>query len=409
MDNKKKILYICQYFNSPQEGGLLRPWEVSRYLVSKGYDVTVMAAAPHHMSGVTDKRLQKKLFYSYTVEGIKVVKIYSYPDYRKSRLSRILYYTIYPLLATVAAFREKKPDLIITSTPPVFLLISGYIVSRLKRKKFIVEVRDAWLEFALARNLVPRVLIEPLKRFQSFMLRQADYIISVTPGIKKMVDEYTGNPSKNLLVMNGYEEDVNMLSEGSEKEAVELAGKYGLDGKFVAVYTGTLGMARDHHIFGRTANYLRNYKDIVFLFIGEGEKKQELMEYCNKNRLTNSVFLPLQPRTMMPVFMRISDVGINSIRKNDALESSLSNKVFDYLGNGLPVVWAGDGDTSEFLEKSGGGLVVKPESEKEMAEAILRLYHDPDLKYRMAQKGRDYVMGNFTRQKVMKSIDPILR
>ena len=407
MSNKKKILYICQYFNSPEEGGLLRPWEVSRYLMSKGYDVTVIAASPHHMSGYIDRKIHKKIFYKYYIEGIKVIKLYSYPNYRSSKLSRILYYTIYPFLAIFVSLFERKPDIIITTTPPIFLLISGYIVSKIKNKKFIIEVRDAWLEFAIARNLVPRFLINPLKKLQSYMFKKADYIISVTPGIKKMVDNYV-NPKKSILVMNGFEEDVNVWNEEKEREAKTLVERYELNNKFVVIYTGTFGMARDLDIFGRTAKYLKDYKDIVFLFIGEGEKKKDLMDFCKENGLKNCIFLPLQPRTMIPLFLRISDVGINAIRKNDALESSLSNKIFDYLGNGLPVIWAGEGDTEEFLKKSGGGIVVEPENAKEMANAILKLYNDPQLKRKMSQKGRNYVLKNFTRNKVIQNIDIIL-
>jgi len=182
-----------------------------------------------------------------------------------------------------------------------------------------------------------------------------------------------------------------------------------LKDKFIVIYTGTFGQLRDLGIFGRTAKYLKGYKDIIFLFVGAGEKKKGLMEYCRDNDLNNCIFIPLQPRHMMPVFMHISDVGINSIYKNNkAVESSLSNKVFEYLGNELLVVWSGKGDTSDFLEASGGGIVVEPENEKQMGEAILKLYHRPELKRKMAIDGKRYVLANFTRQKVMRNIDPIL-
>jgi len=406
---RKKLLYICQYFNTPKEGGLLRPWEVSKYFLSHGYDVTVVAAAPHHMSGVVDRRFHKRLFWSQTIEGIEVIKTFSFTNYRGNLLRRLLYYTIYPALAFVAAMRVRKPSLIITSTPPFFLLISGFLATKLKGKEFIAEVRDAWLEYVLARKLVPKLLGPTLKLLQTFMFKEAKNIISVTPGIKKIVDDYTKEPMKNLLVMNGYEVDVNEWTKESETKAETVIKKYDLGGKFAVLYTGTLGMARDTDIFGRTAKYLKDYKDIFFVFIGEGEKKAPLMEYCERNGLKNCVFVPLQPRDMMPVFMHISHVGINSIRRNECLESSLSNKVFEYLGNGLPVVWAGEGDTSEFLEKCGGGFVVEPENEREMGEAILRLYRSRDLRHQMAERGRDYVLRNLTRQKVMRNIDPILQ
>lgn len=404
-----ELLYICQYFNTPQEGGLLRPWEVSKYFISKGYKVTVVAAAPHHMTGNLDSKIRKKLFSVQNINGIEVIKTFYYKNYRGNFLKRLLYYTIYPIFAFFASLRVKAPSLIITSTPPLFLLISGFFVSKLRGTAFIIEVRDAWLEYALARKIVPCAFEPALKSLQRFMLKRAQWIISVTPGIKKIADSYTKEPLKNLLVMNGYETDANEWSEESEQKARVVSEKYGLRDKFVALYTGTMGMARDTDVFGRTAKYLNDYKDIVFVFIGEGEKKTPLMEYCANNDLRNCIFIPLQPRDMMPVFMNVSHVGINSIRRNDCLESSLSNKVFEYLGNGLPVVWAGEGDTSDFLNRCGGGLVVEPENAKQMGEAILRLYKEPDLRRMIAKKGRDYVLRYFTREKVMPNIDPILQ
>jgi glycosyltransferase involved in cell wall biosynthesis len=314
------------------------------------------------------------------IEGMQLIKVFSYPNYKVNILSRVLYYTIYPLLAIIPAIKSRSPDVLITTTPSIFLLFTGFLISKLKKKNLIIEVRDAWLEFAITRNIVPRSLVGLLTAYQRFMFKQAKYIISVTPGIKKMVDEYTQEPDKNILVMNGYEKEVNVWSEENENKVKEFKERFNLNDKFIVIYTGTLSMARDTDIFGRTAKYLKDYPDIIFIFVGDGEKKHELMEYCQVNKLKNSIFQPLLPRQVMPVFMRMADLGINAIRKDDGLETSLSNKIFDYLGNGLPVVWAGEGDTSEFLRECGGGFVVEPEDEKEMGEAILKLYKDPNLK-----------------------------
>lgn len=360
------------------------------------------------MTGLTENKNQYKILTEEIFNGIRVVKVFSFQNYRNNKLLRILYYTTYPLLAFIAAIRIKNPTIIITSTPPIFLLITGFLISHIKKKEYIVEVRDAWLEFAIARELVPKFMVRLLLKIQNYMYNKAKYIISVTPGIKKIVDSYTKYPEKNHLVMNGFEEDINMVKNDYTIIAQNIIKKYCLKDKFVVIYAGTLGMARDTDIFGRTANYLRKYKDIIFLFIGEGEKKQKLIQYCKSRNLINCSFISIQPRYMMPVFMNIADVGINAIRKNDALESSLSNKIFEYLGNGLSVVWAGDGDTSEFLNISGGGIVVEPENEKQMGEAILKLYNNPKLKQKISSKGKNYVLKNYKREKVMKSIDPIL-
>jgi hypothetical protein len=142
---KKRLLYICQYFNTPDEGGLLRPWEVSKYFKSKGYDVIVISAAPHHMSGRTDKTFQNRLFSSRMIGGIELVKVFSYPNYKVNILSRILYYTIYPLLAIIPAIKSRGPDILITTTPSIFLLFTGFLISKLKKKGITYCLSDFYV------------------------------------------------------------------------------------------------------------------------------------------------------------------------------------------------------------------------------------------------------------------------
>jgi glycosyltransferase involved in cell wall biosynthesis len=399
-NRRKHILYITEYFHTPQEGGLLRTWATAKHLISEGYRVTVVAPASHHMSGETPEELRGKLFNRYTVDGIDVVKVYGLGDNRASRVRRALHLLVYPSLALVAALRVRKPDVVIASTPPTFLLPVGYAVSLIKRAAYGVEMRDAWLEFIEARGLLPRPALKVLFWLQRAMLRRAKRVIAVTPGIQEIAKEAVQDPSKVTIVLNGFEEDVHEAIP--EAQLAALRAEHGLDDKFVVIYTGTLGLARDHDIFARSARLLRRAPDIRFVFVGEGEKRADLMELCKD--LDNCVFVPLQPRTMIPLFLAASHVAINSIRKNDNLESSLSNKVFDYMGNHVPVVWAGEGDTSDFIERSGGGIVVEPEDAEAMAAAIERLHEDPALRERMADDGQRYVIEGFTRKVAMERL-----
>ena len=401
------VLYITDYFNTPEEGGLLRTWEISQYLKKKGCEVTVICSSAHHMTGETIGKnglLNKK-----NIEGVDVIKTHSFTKYRNSTLKRIIYYIFFPILAFFGALTVKRPDIIITSSPPLFLLPLGFLLCKLKRRKFIVEVRDAWLEFAIARGLVPDRLIKPLKALQYFLFKKADKIIAVTPRIKKIVDRYTKDSSRSILLMNGFEDGIDRACNHLEEDIIKLKREYDIEDKFVVTYTGTLGLARDYEIFGKTALLLKSYEDILFLFVGEGEKKVELVKYCQENALENCKFLPLQPRYKIPLFLKASHVALNSIRKNDALESSLSNKIFDYLGNGVPVIFSGKGDTADFLEESGGGVAVEAENAEEMKQAILKFYNSEKFREETARQGQRYVLDNYTRSKILTRLDDVLK
>lgn len=406
MGEKKHILYLTQYFHPPEEGGLLRTWALTKHLASKNYSVTVIAAASHHMSGDIPKAYKGRLFSHLKHDGINVIKVYSLSQYRKNLFNRLVSYILYPVLTLLAALRIKRPDVVFTSTPPLTLLPVGYIVCLLKRIPYWIEMRDAWLEAAEGLNLIPKFSNRPLRFMRSLFFKRAEQIIAVTPGIQKIVQNYVEDKDKVTLVMNGFEESIQKRADLSKENIDVFKKTHGLTGKFVVTYTGTLGLARDHIIFGEVAHQLCEYQDILFLFVGEGEKKPDLQKRCGE--LHNCLFLPLQPRDKIPVILKASDVAVNSIGKDKGLESSLSNKIFDYLGNGVPVVFSGEGDTAKFLKESGGGIVVEPEDAKAMANAILTLRRRPELRKKMGKDGQDYVRTNYTRKQMTESLEKLL-
>jgi len=338
--------------------------------VEKGHRVTVVVPAPHHMSGKVSDFGRIALRRKYSVDGVQVIKTYAYPNFRAGYFRRVLYYLSTPLFVLLACVRQ-KPDVILGSSPPFFLAPGAFLLSKIRRVPFVLEVRDAWLEFAFAKGLVPKFLVKAL-RFQQ--------------------------------EMNGYEEDV--FAQADPSKIREIRQAWGLEGKLVAIYAGTLGLARDCLVFVRAAARLQSHPDILFAFVGEGERKDEMLQFVRDRQLKNCQFVPMQPRRDMPAWFAACSVGLNSIRAGEALESSLSNKIFDYLGSGLPVVFAGNGDTKHFLEQSGGGIVVPAEDDGAMAEAILRLYRHPDLRHEMG--GREYVLSQYSRRKLREPLGEML-
>jgi len=402
-----RILYLTEYFQTPAEGGLMRTWEISKFLTDHGHSVSVVVAAPHHMTGEAAPEVRRRLWHTSMIEGISVTKVWAPSRFRNTYWNRLRYYTIGPLLALAASLGQRT-DVVLASSPPFFLAPGAYLLSRLKRVPFVLEVRDAWLEFAIARGMVPKPLASALTGLQNWLFRRSDRIVAVTPGIFELVLQSLPERSRDkaMLVMNGYEEDV---FRGVDSELAErLRQHWRLGNRFVVIYAGTLGMARDCLTFVRAADQLRDLKDVLFAFVGAGERRAEMVDYVQSHELDNCLFVPMQPRRDMPAWFALSSVALNSIRKGEALESSLSNKIFDYLGSGVPVVFSGEGDTKEFLIRSGGGLVVPPEDAVAMAGAIRRLHDDPELRAQMGAKGQSFVIANYSRSKLVAPMERML-
>ncbi len=402
-----RILYLTEYFQTPAEGGLMRTWEISKFLVDHGHSVSVVVAAPHHMTGEASAEVGRRPWHRSIVRGIRVTKAWAPSRFRNTYWHRLLYYTIGPLL-TLAASVGEHTDVIMVSSPPFFLAPGAYLLSRIKRVPFVLEVRDAWLEFAIARGIVPRPLATALTALQRWLFRRSDRIVAVTPGIFELVVATLPAHSRHkaMLVMNGYEEDV---FQGADSElALRIREQWGLGSRFVVIYAGTLGMARDCLTFVRAANELRDQKDILFVFVGAGERRDEMLDYVKSHDLDNCLFVPMQPRRDMPAWFAVSSVALNSIRKGEALESSLSNKIFDYLGSGVPVVFSGEGDTKDFLLRSGGGIVVPPEDAVAMAAAIRTLHDDSELRAQLGARGQKFVITNYSRSKLVAPLERML-
>ena len=122
----------------------------------------------------------------------------------------------------------------------------------------------------------------------------------------------------------------------------------------------------------------------IFQHLGNGEKKEEYINFCKKNNLSNVLFLPAVPRKEARNLISQIDICIQPLPNNEHFFSTLTSKTFDYLALGKPIIFCGSGDTAELLQKSGGGVVVPPEDDKPLAEAILMLAENKNLRQKMS-------------------------
>jgi len=402
-----RILYLTEYFQTPAEGGLMRTWEIAKYLVDHGHEVSVVVAAPHHITGEIPAAVRGRLWHRSTIEGIDVTKVWAPSTFRASYWHRLRYYLSAPTLALAASI-GRRADVVIASSPPFFLGPGAYLLSRAKRVPFVLEMRDAWLEFAIASGMVPRPIVGMLTAMQRWLLRHADRVVAVTPGLYRLANSTLPRRShgKVILVMNGYEEDV--FRDVDPGLAQRICDQWRLHSRFIVIYAGTLGLARDGLTLVRAARELKDLPEVQFVFLGEGERRAEMLEYVQRHELGNCLFVPMQPRRDVPAWLAVSAVGINATRRGEAQESSLSNKIFDYLGAGIPVVFSGDGDTVDFLVRSGGGIIVPSEDAKGMAAAIRNLHDDAELRRKLGASGRAFVIENFSRSKLVAPLERML-
>ena len=212
------------------------------------------------------------------------------------------------------------------------------------------------------------------------------------------------NPLSITVNTNGYEPEVFEQAERDWDPRAE----FGWGEKFVGVYAGGLTQAYDIPTLLRAAERLVARADIHIAIIGEGDRKAEYKTYVRDRGLQNVQFIDYQPRSKMPAILSAADVGVHLFPDDPLWSYVLGNKTFDYLGSGLPMVYAGTGDTAELIEEAEAGYVVAPEDDRALAEVLQQMADAPGEGRAKGQRGRRYVMMHYNRHALLARLEATL-
>ncbi len=389
------ILLIHQSFVSPAEAGGTRHYELARRLVRRGYRFTIVASDLSYLTGkpVTDKR---RLVAEGWLEGVRIFRTWCYAAFHRSYLSRILTFLSFSAISVPAAWRAGRVDIVMGTTPPIFQAVSAWFVALLRRRPFLLEVRDLWPAFAIDVGVIKNpVLIRLSRGLERFLYNRAQHIVVNSPAYKTYLTRRGVPPEKVTLIANGV--DPTMFDPAARGKCFRTA--YGLDQKFVAMYAGALGLANDLDTLVEAAALLREEASIHFLLVGDGKERPRLEEEVRLRKLSNITFAGAQPKMAMPEALAAADACVAILKDVPMFRTTYPNKVFDYMAAGRPVVLAIDGVIREVIEAAGCGVYVPPGNPVALAETVCQLSRDPARSRTMGLSGRAYVQEHFNREK----------
>jgi len=399
-----KILFVHQYFLGMKAAGGTRHYEFAKYLVSKGHAVTVLASAVNPLTGDVPEAYMGKIFSEERVDNIRIIRPWTYFGIHKSFIHRIFSFLSFMMSSALAGAILKNAEFVFATSPPLFQALSGYIISHLKRTAFIFEVRDLWPEFAIDMGILKNKTVIGLARaLESFLYRRAKLIIINSPGFRQYISRRVSD-DKIVLIPNSV--DVEMFSLKSDGEAIRQ--QYGFEGKFVVLYSGAHGMANNLETIIQTANILREHQEFLFVFVGDGKEKANLVKLKDSLALNNVLFIDAQPKERMPQFLAAADVCVVNLMDIPMFRTVYPNKVFDYMASGKPTILGIDGVIREVIDAAQGGIFVKPGNPQEMASAALKLYRDEELRRTMGENARKYVVEHFDRKKIAEQLEETL-
>lgn len=377
-----KLLFLTDNFPPEVNAPAMRTYEHCKEWVKSGVDVTVITCAPNFPHGKVYQGFTNKLYQRELIDGIKVIRVWTYITVNEGFLKRILDYISFCFSAFWAALFVKC-DLIVATSPQFFTALCGYFVSLAKSRPWVFELRDLWPDTIRSVSAIrSSAVLQALERLELFLYRKADLIVALTDAFKANLVSRGIDPGKIAVVTNGASLDMF----GPRPKDPELVEQLGLANKFVVGYIGTHGLT---HNLQKIVGSLDQVADetIIFLFLGNGASKREMRKIAEQKRLRNTLFLDSVPKHEVARFWSIIDVALIPLKKDPTFTTVIPSKIFEAAAMKKPILLGVAGQAQEIIEKYEAGICFEPDNIDEMIAKLAELKADPNRYTTLAENG----------------------
>lgn len=368
----KHILYIHQYFKTPNEPGGTRSYWIARKLIEHGYKVTMLTS-----SASIEKKVEKK-----DIDGISVIYLKVPYDQNMGVFKRLLSFGRFMILSTYHSYKVPHKDLVISTSTPLSVGFPALLLKKIKKVPYVFEVRDLWPEVPIQMGAVNNKLaIKFLRKFEKIIYENSLHVVALSPGMKEGVLQHI-DENKVTVIPN-----MSKIDEFWPREKnIDMMKTFNLDlDSFKVIHFGALGLANGAHYILDAAKTLKNKPEIVFLFVGGGSMESELIKFCNENQLSNVKFLGRFSMKDTSEIVNFSDVSMVSFLDIPILYTNSPNKLFDSLSAAKPIIVNSAGWTKDLVEDNGCGYYVNPKNPNELVETLLFLKSNPKI---VLEKGK---------------------
>ncbi len=395
------VLLIHQAFVSPDDAGGTRHYELARRFVDGGQQFSIVASDLSYLSGKkcsADDRVQD-------FDGVKVRRAWTYSALHRSFIWRVVSFLSFMVSSVWAALKVRNVDLVMGTSPPIFQAISAWVISVVKWRPFLLEIRDLWPEFAVDMGVLKSpTLIWMARRLERFLYARANHILVNSPAYRDYLINLGITPQKISFIANGVDPDMFHV----EKTDGGLRDEFHLHDKYLVTYAGAMGMANNLEVVLEAAALLNDLPDVHFLMVGDGKDRAKLEALSQTMNLSNVTFTGSRPKSQMPAILAESDVCLAVLRDIPMFRTTYPNKVFDYMAAARPVVLAIDGVIRQVIEAANGGIPVPPGNPRSMADAVRTLYSNQPRSQEMGRTAREYVVKFFDRNQQARQFGELI-
>jgi colanic acid biosynthesis glycosyl transferase WcaI len=372
-----KILFLSENFPPESNAAATRVYERACYWADWGHQVTVITSAPNFPEGKLFAGFENNWKQTQSMSGIRIVRVKTYIAANRGVAHRTLDFLSFMATGFLAALKEERPDVIAATSPQFFTAVAGWAASAVRGVPFVFELGDLWpASIAAVGAMKKSAALGLVEKLELFLYRRSTAIAALTGSFKDNLVSRGITGDKISVVING----VDLSRYAPRPRDRELASDWGLEGKFVAGYIGTHGMAHALDNVLDAAERLKDDDSVRFLLAGAGAERDALMADAAKRGLNNVVFMPRQPKEDMPAVWSLCDVALVHLKDSPVFAGVIPSKIFEAEAMGLPLLLAApEGEASTIVLNDKAGLHVAPEDPDALATAVRQLKNDPAL------------------------------
>ncbi|MBE6298516.1 MAG: glycosyltransferase family 4 protein [Bacteroidales bacterium] len=395
-----KILFLSDNFPPEVNAPATRTLEHCKEWVKAGHEVTVITCHPNYPIGKVYSGYKNSWKSVEEVEGIKVIRVWTYIASNKGFAKRILDYISFSITSFFAGL-FLKCDIIVATSPQFFTALSGRTLHFFKRKPWIMEVRDLWPDSIKSVGAMKDgIVLRYFSKEEMWCYRSAKQIVVVTDTFKEVISGRGIPASKISVIKNGA--NLNLFTP-REKPA-HLVEKYGMAGKTVLGYVGTIGMA---HKIDFLIDCVKELPHCILMIMGDGAEKEAMIEKVKKENVTNVVFIDSVSKEQVPDYVALQDLALVNLRRDPLFTTVIPSKIFETSAMHIPIMLGVDGEARKLVEQYGAGLYYEPENKASFLEK-LNIMLSSKQKYEECQAGCDKLAKAFDRKKLAQEMLEII-
>jgi colanic acid biosynthesis glycosyl transferase WcaI len=397
------IIYSYNYYPEPIGIAPLMT-ELAEGLVQRGHEVRVVTGMPNYPERQIYPSYRGKLYTTELRNGVAIQRSYVLVRPRPNLLERVVLDASFVVSSFIHALRGKRPDVVFLTSPPLPIAVPAALLGWLHRCPVILNLQDIIPEAAIHVGLLSnKKLIWIFEGLEKFAYRTATKISIIADQFADNLISKGVSPQKLVVIPNWVDTDF-IFPMSREHNYFRTA--YKLEGKFVFMYSGNIGLTQGLETVVRAAKLLVNLPELVVIIVGEEKAIGRLQKFSQELGAINVICVPFQPRNLLPQMLAAMDVGL-VIQKQNVIAFNMPSKIQPILASGRPIIASVplNGTAAGVVRSSGGGLVVPPEDINALAGAMVNLYKNRQQAAELGKCGREYALKHFSFEQALDNYE----